>query len=128
MKSKSICVPFSFEKTNAIVTLGHNDEYVVYAYAIKTKTGDMKSYSCYEGDIENKDGKNKAKLDQFKTVKEAGDSNVKYVTDNVLVPLSDRKNVENIKVVDMDKGQFQSKEINADDLLKFKWRYYKVFI
>jgi hypothetical protein len=118
MKSKSISVPFTFQVTNAIVTLGHNDEYFVCAYAIKTKTGDMKSYSCYEGDIEKKDGKNKAKLDLFQTVKEAGDSNVKDVIINVLVPLSDRKNVKNIRVVAMDKGEFQSKEINAADLLK----------
>jgi hypothetical protein len=78
----------------------------------------MKSYSCYEWDIEKKDGKNKAKLDLFKTVKEAGDSDIKDVIINVLVPLSDRKNVENIRVVAMDKGEFQSKEINAADLLK----------
>jgi hypothetical protein len=67
-----------------------------------------------------KDGKNKAKLDLFKMVKEAGDSNVKDVIINVLVPLSDRKNVEKIRVVAMDKGEFQSKEINAADLQKIQ--------
>lgn len=104
--------------TNAVVTVGHDDEYFVCAYSIKTKTGHMKSYSCYEGDIENKDGKNTAKLDLFKTLKEAGDSDVRNVIINILVPLSDRKNMENIKVVAMDKGEFRSKEINAADLLK----------
>jgi hypothetical protein len=79
-------------------------------------------------DIEKKDGKNKAKLDLFQTVKEAGDSNVKDVIINVLVPLSDRKNVEKIRVVAMDKGEFQSKEITRRICKKFKWRYYKVFV
>jgi hypothetical protein len=113
MKSKSISVPFTFQMTNTIVTVGNNDEYFVCAYAIKTKTGLMKSYSCYEGDIESKDGKNTAKLDSFQRVEEDGDFDAKDVIINILVPLSDRKNVENIKVVAMDKGEFQSKEINA---------------
>jgi hypothetical protein len=78
----------------------------------------MKSYSCYEGDIESKDGKNTAKLDSFQRVEEDGDFDAKDVIINIIVPLSDRKNVENIKVVAMDKGEFQSKEINAADLLE----------
>jgi hypothetical protein len=78
----------------------------------------MKSYSCYEGDIESKDGKNTAKLDSFQRVEEDGDFDAKDVIINIIVPLSDRKNVENIKVVAMDKGEFQSMEINAAELLK----------
>jgi hypothetical protein len=118
MKSKSISVPFIFETTNDLVTVGTNDEYFVCAYDIETKTGLMKSYSCYEGDIESKVGKNTAKLGLFQTVEGVGDSDAKDVIINILVPLSDRKNVENIKVVAMDKGEFQSKEINAADLLE----------
>ena len=47
-----------------------------------------------------------------------GDSDAKDVIINILVPLSDKKNVENIKVVAMDRGESRSKEINAADLLR----------
>lgn len=118
IKSTSISVPFAFENTNDIVTVGVNDEYFVCAYNIEIKTESMKSYSCYEGDIENKNGKNTAKLDLFQTVEAGGKPDTKDVKINILVPLSDRKNIENIKVVAMDKGELQSKEINAVELLK----------
>jgi hypothetical protein len=78
----------------------------------------MKSYSCYEGDIENKDGKSTAKLDLFQTVEAGGKPDTENVKINILVPLSDRKNVESIKVIAMDKGGLKSKAINAAELLK----------
>ena len=115
--SSSITVPFTFEKANDIVTIGNNDEYFVCAYNIEVKTGSMKSYSCYEGDIKNKDGQNIANLDLFGIVESGDNPKTENVTINILVPLSDRKNIDNIKVVAMDKSEFKSKAINAAELL-----------
>jgi hypothetical protein len=78
----------------------------------------MKSYSCNEGDIEDKDGTSTAKLDQFQSVNAESNKETENIKINILVPLADRKNIENIKVVTMDKGEFKSKEINAAELLK----------
>ena len=134
MKSKSISVPFNFERTNDLVTVGVNDEYFVCAYDLKPDTGIMKSYSCVEGNIENTDGKNTINIGSgskntlstgsFQSVSEVDESkakdesNAKDVTMNILVPLFDRKNVQNIKVTAMNKGELQTKEVNAADLLK----------
>jgi hypothetical protein len=128
MKSKSISVSFTFERTNDLVTVGVNDEYFVCAYDIKPKTDIMKSYSCVEGNIENTDGKNTINIGSgskntlstgsFQSVDEVGKSKTKEVIINILVPLSDRKNVQNIKVTAMNKGDLLTKEVNAADLLK----------
>jgi hypothetical protein len=128
MKSKSILVSFTFERTNDLVTVGVNDEYFVCAYDIKPKTDIMKSYSCVEGNIENTDGKNTINIGSgskntlstgsFQSVDEVGKSKAKEVIINILVPLSDRKNVQNIKVTAMNKGDLLTKEVNAADLLK----------
>ena len=128
MKSKSISVSFTFERTNDLVTVGVNDEYFVCAYDIKPKTDIMKSYSCVEGNIENTDGKNTINIGSgskntlytgsFQSVDEVGKSKAKEVIINILVPLSDRKNVQNIKVTAMNKGDLLTKEVNAADLLK----------
>jgi hypothetical protein len=118
IKSKSISIPFTFEKSNDVVNVGLNDEYFVCAYNIQTKTGSMKSYSCYEGDIKNIDGKNSAKLGPFQPVSNDDNSDAKNVKINIFVLLSDRKNVQNIKVVAMDKGEFKTKSVNAAELLK----------
>jgi hypothetical protein len=88
----------------------------------------MKSYSCIEGNIEQPDGKNIANIGtgtkqtlstgSFQAVEFGGKPDTKNVKINILVPLSDRKNVENIKVVAMDKGEFKSKSVNAGELLR----------
>jgi hypothetical protein len=117
-KSKKIFIPFMFDKESDIVTVGYNDEYFVCAYNLDAKTDSMKSYSCNEGDIEDKDGTSTAKLDQFQSVDAESNKETENVKINILVPLADRKNIENIKVVTMDKGEFKSKEINAAELLK----------
>jgi hypothetical protein len=127
VKSKSISIPFTFEKTNDFVTVGVNDEYFVCAYALNA-TNEMKSYSCIEGNIEQPDGKNIANIGSgpkktlstgsFQTVEFGGKPDTKNVKINILVPLSDRKNVENIKVVTMDQGEFKSKSVNAGELLR----------
>jgi hypothetical protein len=117
-KLKSLSIPFTFEETNKFVTVGSNDEYFVCAYNIENETGVMKSYSCHEGDIKLKNGKSSAELDLFQTVQEVdGNSDINDIKINVLVPLSDRKNVENIKVIAMDKGELKHKSINAAGLL-----------
>jgi hypothetical protein len=117
-KSKKISIPFKFDQETDIVTVGYNDEYFVCAYNLDTKTDSMKSYSCNEGDIENKDGTSTAKLDQFQSVSDISNKETDNVKINILVPLADRKNIENIKVVTMDKGEFKSKEINAAEFLE----------
>ena len=127
VKSKSISIPFTFEKTNEFVTVGSRDEYFVCAYALNA-TNVMKSYSCIEGNIEQPDGKNIANIGtgtkqtlstgSFQAVEFGGKPDTKNVKINILVPLSDRKNVENIKVVAMDKGELISKSVNAGELLR----------
>ena len=110
-----------------LLLVGVDDEYFVCAYALNA-TNEMKSYSCMEGNIEQPDGKNIANIGSgpkktlstgsFQTVEFGGKPDTKNVKINILVPLSDRKNVENIKVVAMDKGEFKSKSVNAGELLR----------
>ena len=125
---KSISVSFTFKNTNDIVTVGVNDEYFVCAYNLNAETNEMKSYSCIEGNIKEPNGKNMAIIGSgpartlstgsFQAVEKVGNPDTQNVEVNILVPLSDRKNVQNIKVVAMDKGEFKFKEINAAELLK----------
>lgn len=116
-KSGTITIPFAFDSTNDIVSVGNNDEYFVCAYNLEEKTGSMKSYSCIERDIKESKGKNIADLGLFQTVQPISNNQTENVMINILVPLSDRRNIENIKVVAMDKGEFKSKEVNAAQLL-----------
>lgn len=114
--SGSINVPFQFTKVTDIVTAGYHDEYFVCGYILDPKTGAMITYKCDEGDLQNADGTNAATLDSFRTVSPVGQSTeANDVKINILVPLSDRPNVHNLKVVAMVKGEFQSKVINAED-------------
>lgn len=116
-KSGSVTIPFTFDSTNNIVSVGNNDEYFVCAYNLEENTGAMKSYSCKEGDIKGSKGQNIADLGLFQTVQPISNNQTENVMINILVPLSDRKNIENIKVVAMDKGELKSKEVNAAQLL-----------
>jgi len=85
----------------------------------------MESYSCAEGNIENTDGKNTISLGSgaeetlssgtFQTV---SGNQIMDPTINVWIPLSDRKDAKDIKVVAMIKGEFQSKIIDAQKMLK----------
>lgn len=117
LKSSTITVPFTFSQKNNIVTVGNNDEYFVCAYNINAKTGSMKSYACHEGDIESIDGKNTIGLDSFQPVNQTK-AHTKNVKIDILVPLSDRRDIRNITAVTMTKGEFMSKEIDAGNLLK----------
>jgi hypothetical protein len=115
--SKVVTVPFSFNKKNDVVTVGHNDEYFVCAYNLESKTGFMKSFACHEGDIANPDGINTIGLDSFQTVG-TEESNTKNVKIDILIPLYDKKGVKEIKVLAMEKGEFISKAIEAGKLLE----------
>ena len=110
-----VSVPFSFKNKNDIVTAGFHDEYFVCGYILDAKTGNMISHICNEGDLQNPDGINPASLDSFQTASQGQNSEAKDVKINVLVPLSDKTDVHNIKVVAMVRGEFQSKVIDAKD-------------
>ena len=125
LNSNSATVSFEFNEKNDIVSVGSRDEYFVCAYAIDPITNQMQSYSCVEGNIEHSDGKNTINIGlgtkktlstgTFQTV---SGGEINSPTINVRIPLSDRKDVTQLKVVTMIKGEFESSIINAQELLK----------
>lgn len=125
LNSNSATVSFEFNEKNDIVTIGTGDEYFVCAYALDPITNQMQYYSCVEGNIEHPDGKNKINIGSgakktlstgiFQTV---SGGEINSPTINVWIPLSDRKDVKQLKVVTMIKGEFESSTINAQELLK----------
>ncbi len=125
LKSKSTTVSFPFDQKNDIVSVGKRDEFFACAYDVDAVTNAMKSYSCVEGNIENPGGKNTVELGSghsgtlstgsFQTV---SGGIIKDPTIRVSIPLSDRKDVKNLKVVTMIRGEFESRTIDAQKLLK----------
>jgi hypothetical protein len=125
LKSKSTSVSFPFNQKNDIVTAGKRDEFFACAYDVNAVTNAMKSYSCVEGNIENPGGKNTINIGSgsektlstgtFQTV---SGGIIKDPTIRVSIPLSDRKDVKNLKVVAMIRGEFESQTIDAQKLLK----------
>jgi hypothetical protein len=125
LNSDKASISFKFNEKNDIVTVGSRDEYFVCAYALNPSTNRMQSFSCVEGNIEHPDGKNNISIGSgtkktlstgsFQTVS-GGQINSPII--NVKIPLSDRKDTKQLKVVTMIKGEFQSKTINAQELLK----------
>jgi hypothetical protein len=125
LDSKSTTVSFPFNEKNGVVTVGSRDEYFVCAYDLDAITNQMRSYSCVEGNIENTGGKNTINIGSgssdtlstgsFQTVKGGEITNP---TIRVSIPLSDRKDVKELKVVTMIKGEFESRMIDAQKLLK----------
>ena len=125
LDSNTATVSFEFNEKNDIVTVGSRDEYLVCAYSLDAVTSQMKSYSCAEGNIEHPGGKNTINVGSgsektlstgsFQTV---SGGEIKSPTIRVWVPLSDRKDVKDIKVVAMIKGEFASKSIDAHKMLK----------
>jgi hypothetical protein len=125
MKATSASVTFEFNEKNDIVSVGNRDEYFVCAYAIDSAKNQMQSYSCVEGNIEHPDGKNKIYIGSgpkktlssgsFQTV---SGGEIESPTINVHIPLSDRKEVKQLKIVTMIKGEFESSVINSEDLLR----------
>jgi len=125
LESETATVSFEFDQKNDIVSVGSRDEYFVCAYDLNAETNAMKSYSCVEGNIENTGGKNTVNIGSgpsitlstgsFQTV---NGGEIKNPTIRVSIPLSDRKDVKDLKVVTMIKGEFESKTIDAQKLLK----------
>jgi hypothetical protein len=125
VNSNTVTVSFEFNQKNDIVTVGSRDEYLVCAYALNALTDQMESYSCAEGNIENTDGKNTISLGSggAKTLSTGSFQTVSggQISDpiiNVWIPLSDRKDIKDLKVVAMIKGQFESRTIDAQKMLK----------
>jgi hypothetical protein len=124
LKSKSTTVSFRFNQKNNIVTVGDRDEYFVCAYAL-ANTNEMKSYACVEGNIEQPNGKNTINIGSGPVItlstgpfKPVTGAEIKNSTISVHIPLSDRKDVKDLKVVAMIKGEPQSKTVDAQKLLK----------
>jgi hypothetical protein len=125
LNSNTATVSFELNQKNDIVDVGSRDEYFVCAYALSALTDQMDSYSCAEGNIENTHGTNTISLGSgaektlstgsFQTV---SGGQIMDPTINVWIPLSDRKDAKDLKVVAMIKGEFQSKIIDAQKMLK----------
>ena len=125
LKSKSTTVSFRFNQKNDIVTVGSRDEYFVCAYDLNGVTNEMKSYSCVEGNIEQPNGKNTVNVGSGRAITlstgsfhTVGGGEINNPTITVSIPLSDRKDVKDLKVVTMIKGELKSKTIDAEKLLK----------
>ena len=125
LKSKSTTVSFRFNQKNNIVTVGDRDEYFVCAYALNAVTNEMKSYSCVEGNMEKTNGKNTINIGSGSrntlstgSFQPVNGKEVKDVTLRIGIPLSDRKDVKDLKVVTMIEGELKSKTIDAEKLLK----------
>jgi hypothetical protein len=125
LNSNTAIVNFEFNQKNEIVTAGSRDEYFVCAYALDAPTNRMQSYTCVEGNIEHPNGKNTIMMGSghFRTLstgafKTVSGGDIKDPTIRVAIPLSDRKDTKDIKVVAMIKGEFQTKTVNAQKLLK----------
>jgi hypothetical protein len=125
LNSNTATVSFEFNQNNDIVTVGSRDEYFVCAYALDAVTNKMESYSCVEGNIEHPDGKSTVSLGSGPTItlstgpfKTVSGGEIKNPTIRVSIPLSDRKDVKDLKIVTMIKGEFESKTIDAQKLQK----------
>ena len=125
LNSNTATVSFEFNQKNDIVSVGSRDEYFVCAYALDAVTDIMESYTCVEGNIGHPNGRNTISLGSgaektlstgsFQTV---SGGEIDNPTIMVWIPLSDRKDAKEIKVVTMIKGEFETKTIDAQKLLK----------
>ena len=127
LKSNPAIASFQFnQKNDGLVTAVHRDEYAVCAYDVNPQTNNMKSYACIEGNLENPGGKNPVSIGSgpvmtlssgpFKTVKGA---QVKTPTIVVWIEnIAGKKNLKDIGVVTMLKGEFKYKKIDAQKMLK----------
>ena len=126
LKSNSAIASFQFNQKNNLVTVGNNDEYFVCAYDLNAQTNEMKSYSCIEGNVENPSGKNPVNIGsgpdltlstgKFKPVNGAEIKNPTVVV--WLENLAGKKDLKNIGVVAMIKGELRYKVIDARKLLQ----------
>ena len=128
LKSKSTTVSFRFNQKNDVVKVGDRDEFFVCAYDLNAQTNEMKSYSCVEGNIGSTGGKNTVNIGSgsektlstgsFQTSNGGGNAPINNPTLEITIPLSDRKDVKELRVVTMIRGEFKTKTINAEKLLK----------
>jgi hypothetical protein len=127
LKSKSTTVSFRFNQKNDVVKVGDRDEFFVCAYDLNAQTNEMNSYSCVEGNIGNTGGKNKVNIGSgsektlstgsFQSSNGRENATINNPTLQISIPLSDRKDVKELKVVTMIRGEFNTKTINAEKLL-----------
>jgi hypothetical protein len=126
LKSNTATVSFQFNQKNALVTAGHNDEYFVCAYDLNAQTNEMKSYSCIEGNLESPTGKNPVNIGSGPVItlstgpfKPVNGAEIKNPTIMVWMEnLAGKKDLKNIGVVAMIKGEFKYKIIDARKLLE----------
>ena len=128
LKSKSTAVSFRFNQKNDVVKVGDRDEFFVCAYDLNAQNNEMKSYSCVEGNIGSTGGKNTVKIGSggektlstgtFQTSNGGENATIRNPTLQITIPLSDRKDVKELKVVTMIRGEFNTKTIDAEKLLK----------
>ena len=128
LKSKSTTVLFRFNQKNDVVKVGDRDEFFVCAYDLNAQTNEMKSYSCVEGNIGSTGGKNRVNIGSgsektlstgsFQTSNGGKNATINHPTLEITIPLSDRKGVKELKVVTMIRGEFNTKTIDAEKLLK----------
>ncbi|HYY85985.1 MAG TPA: hypothetical protein VE594_02655 [Nitrososphaeraceae archaeon] len=128
LKSKSTTVSFKFNQKNDVVKVGDRDEFFVCAYDLNAQTNEMKSYSCVEGNIGSTGGKNIVNIGSgsektlstgnFQSSNGGENSTINNPTLQIAIPLSDRKDVKELKVVTMIRGEFNTKTIDAERLLK----------
>lgn len=128
LKSKSTTVSFRFNQKNDVVKVGDRDEFFVCAYDLNAQTNEMNSYSCVEGNIGSTGGKNKVSLGSgsektlstgsFQPSNGGENATINKPTLQISIPLSDRKDVKELKVVTMIRGEFNTKTLDAEKLLK----------
>ena len=128
LKSKSTTVSFRFNQKNDVVKVGDRDEFFVCAYDLNAQNSEMKSYSCVEGNIGSTGGKNTVNIGSggektlstgtFQASNGGENATIKNPTLQITIPLSDRKDVKELKVVTMIRGEFNTKTIDAEKLLK----------
>jgi hypothetical protein len=127
LKSKSTTVSFRFNQKNDVVKVGDRDEFFVCAYDLNLQTNEMKSYSCVEGNIGSTGGKNTVNIGSggektlstgsFQPSNGGENAPIYSPTLQISIPLSDRKDVKQLKVVTMIRGEFNAKTIDAEKLL-----------
>ena len=136
---KSLTVNLNFNQSNEISSVMVGDEYYVCAYVLDDSkksqiatTDPIPLFDCMEGTI----GKSTsaATLTLFPTMKKYGESKAFYTTNSIAknnitndskqvkitinVPVSDAKDIDDMSVVAMVKGEYQIKTIDVQKELK----------
>lgn len=130
--NQNLNVDLKFNQSNHISSVMFDDEYFVCAYILDNKPLDKTNlpiYDCDEGNIGLSTEKDTVKL--FFTMKKYNESNTFYKTKlnfvedqipekikiTINVPVYDAKDIRDMNVVGMIKGEYQIKTINVQDEL-----------